>query len=103
MIRMGKKYDLHLSFLSCSSCLPCVLPRVSFFLHSPRCGYNGWQEAREKEKLMRIVTVSQMRDLERQTDAAGHSYAEMMEQAGRSVAEAVHRRIGRWKAFRCWC
>ena len=38
---------------------------------------------------MRIVTVSQMRDLERQTDAAGHSYAEMMEQAGRSVAEAV--------------
>jgi len=41
---------------------------------------------------MKIVTVQQMRELERQADATGHSYAAMMENAGRAVAEAIQRR-----------
>jgi len=35
---------------------------------------------------VKLVSVEQMRDLERQADAAGHSYAEMMEQAGFMVS-----------------
>ncbi len=38
---------------------------------------------------MKIVTVEQMRQLERRADAAGVGYAQMMEAAGRSVAEAI--------------
>ncbi|HEY73262.1 MAG: NAD(P)H-hydrate dehydratase [Chloroflexi bacterium] len=38
---------------------------------------------------MKIVSVSQMRLIEAASDAAGHSYAAMMEQAGRAVAEAI--------------
>ena len=38
---------------------------------------------------MKIVTVDQMRGIEAAADAAGHSYATMMEQAGRAVAEAI--------------
>lgn len=38
---------------------------------------------------MKIVTVEEMRRIEADSDAAGHSYAAMMEQAGRSVAEAI--------------
>ncbi len=41
---------------------------------------------------MRILTIAQMRDLERRTDAAGHTYAEMMENAGRAVALAIQQR-----------
>jgi NAD(P)H-hydrate epimerase len=38
---------------------------------------------------MKIVTVDQMQRIETESDAAGHSYAAMMEQAGRSVAQAI--------------
>jgi len=38
---------------------------------------------------MKIVTVEEMRDIEQRADEAGHSYAEMMENAGRAVAEAI--------------
>jgi NAD(P)H-hydrate epimerase len=38
---------------------------------------------------MKVVTVDQMQRIESDSDAAGHSYAEMMEQAGRSVAEVI--------------
>jgi hydroxyethylthiazole kinase-like uncharacterized protein yjeF len=38
---------------------------------------------------MKIVTVDEMRRIEAASDAAGHSYAAMMEQAGRAVAEAI--------------
>jgi len=38
---------------------------------------------------MKVVTVDEMRRVEAASDAAGHSYAAMMEQAGRAVAEAT--------------
>jgi len=38
---------------------------------------------------MKVVTVDEMRRIEAAADAAGHSYAAMMEQAGRAVAEAI--------------
>ena len=38
---------------------------------------------------MKLVTVEEMRRLEREADAGGWSYATMMEQAGRAVAEAI--------------
>ncbi|MCX7681679.1 MAG: bifunctional ADP-dependent NAD(P)H-hydrate dehydratase/NAD(P)H-hydrate epimerase, partial [Anaerolineae bacterium] len=41
---------------------------------------------------MKIVTVEEMRRIEAASDAAGHSYAAMMEQAGRAVAEAIMQR-----------
>lgn len=41
---------------------------------------------------MKIVTVEEMRRIEAASDAAGHSYAAMMEQAGRAVAEAITQR-----------
>ncbi len=37
----------------------------------------------------RIVSVAEMQRLEQQTDAVGHSYAAMMEQAGAALAEAI--------------
>lgn len=37
----------------------------------------------------RIVSVAEMKRLEKEADAAGHSYASMMEQAGTALAEAV--------------
>ncbi len=37
----------------------------------------------------KIVTVEQMRAIEQAADAAGHSFADMMEMAGRAVAERV--------------
>lgn len=43
----------------------------------------------------RIVTVAEMQALERAADAGGHSYAAMMELAGRAVAEAILERYGR--------
>lgn len=43
----------------------------------------------------RIVTVGEMQALERSADAGGHSYAAMMEIAGRAVAEAILARYGR--------
>lgn len=41
----------------------------------------------------KIVTVEQMRAIEKAADAKGHSYAEMMERAGRAVAERVKQLI----------
>jgi len=38
---------------------------------------------------MKVVSVDEMRHIEAASDAAGHSYAAMMEQAGRAVAEAI--------------
>lgn len=43
----------------------------------------------------RIVTVAEMQALERAADIGGHSYAAMMELAGRAVAEAILERYGR--------
>ncbi|MBN1584507.1 MAG: NAD(P)H-hydrate epimerase, partial [Anaerolineae bacterium] len=42
---------------------------------------------------MKLVTVEQMKQLEQAADAAGHSYADMMEQAGRATAQAILQRI----------
>jgi NAD(P)H-hydrate epimerase len=44
------------------------------------------------EASMKVVTVDQMQRIESDSDAAGHSYAAMMEQAGRSVAEVIRAR-----------
>ncbi len=41
---------------------------------------------------MRLVTVEQMKALERRADAAGHDYATMMERAGHAVASVVRER-----------
>jgi NAD(P)H-hydrate repair Nnr-like enzyme with NAD(P)H-hydrate epimerase domain len=38
---------------------------------------------------MKLVTVAQIRDIEKEADANGLSYAEMMENAGRGLAEVV--------------
>ncbi|RME37309.1 MAG: NAD(P)H-hydrate epimerase, partial [Thermoflexia bacterium] len=38
---------------------------------------------------MKVVTVAQMRAIEAASDAAGHTYAAMMERAGRAVARAL--------------
>ncbi len=43
--------------------------------------------------MQRIVTRDQMRGIERAADAGGLSYAQMMENAGRGVAEAI---LSRW-------
>lgn len=39
---------------------------------------------------MKLVTVAQMRAIEREADAGGLSYAEMMQNAGRGLAEILH-------------
>ena len=39
---------------------------------------------------MKLVTVAQMRDIEKEADANGLPYAEMMENAGRRLAEIVN-------------
>ena len=41
---------------------------------------------------MKLVTVSEMQSIERQADAGGLSYAQMMENAGRGLAQEVVRR-----------
>ncbi len=38
---------------------------------------------------MKLVTVPEMLQIEREADASGHSYSQMMENAGRGLAEAV--------------
>ncbi len=42
----------------------------------------------------KLVTVSEMQAIERAADSGGHSYAEMMEIAGRGVARAIVERYG---------
>jgi NAD(P)H-hydrate epimerase len=44
--------------------------------------------------MTKIVSVDEMRRIERASDAAGWSYDQMMEAAGRGVAEEILRRIG---------
>lgn len=41
----------------------------------------------------KIVTVEEMSQIERAADASGHSFAQMMEHAGKSIADAVLARI----------
>ena len=43
----------------------------------------------EIEQVTKLVTVAEMAALEKQADAAGHSYATMMEVAGRGVAQCI--------------
>ena len=42
---------------------------------------------------MKLVSVDQMRHIEQASDAAGHSYAAMMERAGTAVAQAILSRV----------
>lgn len=42
---------------------------------------------------MKLVSAEQMRAIEKASDAAGHTYAAMMERAGSAVAEAITTRI----------
>lgn len=49
---------------------------------------------------MKLVSVEQMRAIEKASDAAGHTYAAMMERAGSAVAEAVLDRLGDVKGAR---
>ncbi len=42
---------------------------------------------------MKLVSVAQMREIEKQADAAGLSYSIMMENAGRGLASAVHAHV----------
>ncbi len=44
--------------------------------------------------LPKLVTVSEMQSIEKAADAAGHSYAAMMEHAGRGLAETVEDALG---------
>ena len=44
---------------------------------------------------MRLVTVAEMREIEKEADAGGISYAEMMERAGKCVAAIVHASFSR--------
>ncbi len=44
--------------------------------------------------MIKVVTVEQMRDIERATDAAGTTYDEMMQHAGRAVADVVRSLLG---------
>ncbi|MHB1318372.1 MAG: NAD(P)H-hydrate dehydratase [Anaerolineae bacterium] len=46
---------------------------------------------------MKLVSVDEMREIERASDAAGLSYAEMMERAGQAVASAISDRLGSLK------
>ncbi|MBX3011030.1 MAG: NAD(P)H-hydrate dehydratase [Caldilineaceae bacterium] len=44
------------------------------------------------EQTAKVVTVAEMQALEKATDATGHSYATMMEWAGRGVAQSIRAR-----------
>jgi hydroxyethylthiazole kinase-like uncharacterized protein yjeF len=46
------------------------------------------------DSMIKIVSVEQMQAIERATDAAGTSYDEMMQHAGRAVAEAIKSLLG---------
>ena len=48
--------------------------------------------------MVKVVTVEQMRAIEKATDAAGVSYNDMMQYAGRAVAEVVKRVLGKESA-----
>ncbi len=42
---------------------------------------------------MKLVTTAQMRQIEEKADAGGHSYDQMMDRAGRAVADAIEARF----------
>ena len=43
---------------------------------------------------VKLVTVSEMQAIEKAADAAGHTYATMMEHAGRGLAEIIEETYG---------
>jgi NAD(P)H-hydrate epimerase len=45
---------------------------------------------------MEILSVAEMRALERAADARGLSYAQMMQNAGQGAAQIIHQRLGVW-------
>jgi hypothetical protein len=47
----------------------------------------------QEEIAMKLVSVDQMRRIEKESDAAGHTYAAMMERAGTAVAQAILSRV----------
>jgi hydroxyethylthiazole kinase-like uncharacterized protein yjeF len=47
---------------------------------------------------MKLLSVDQMRHIERASDAAGHTYAAMMERAGMAVAQAILSRVSNLKS-----
>ena len=49
---------------------------------------------------MKYVSVAEMISIEKEADAKGHSYADMMENAGRGLAETVHFRFGHLEDLR---
>ena len=46
---------------------------------------------------MKLVSVEQMRRIERESDTTGHTYAAMMERAGTAVAQAIQSRVEQGK------
>jgi len=50
--------------------------------------------------MIKIVTVEQMRAIERANDAAGLSYVEMMQHAGRGLAEVIKKTLGEYTSDR---
>lgn len=46
---------------------------------------------------MYVLTVAQMREIERAADAAGLSYSQMMQNAGRAAAEVILQRLAGWR------
>lgn len=44
--------------------------------------------------IIKYVTVAEMQAIEREADAQGHTYAQMMEFAGRGLAQVVHEEFG---------
>jgi hydroxyethylthiazole kinase-like uncharacterized protein yjeF len=44
---------------------------------------------------MKLVTVAEMQQIEREADSSGLTYPQMMENAGKSLAEIIHERYGR--------
>ncbi|RMF39675.1 MAG: NAD(P)H-hydrate epimerase, partial [Anaerolineae bacterium] len=44
--------------------------------------------------MLKLVSVSEMQTIEKAADAAGHSYAAMMECAGRGLAEVIEENLG---------
>jgi NAD(P)H-hydrate epimerase len=47
---------------------------------------------------MQVLTVAQMREIERAADAAGLSYSQMMQNAGRNAASVILQRLSEWRA-----
>jgi ADP-dependent NAD(P)H-hydrate dehydratase / NAD(P)H-hydrate epimerase len=47
---------------------------------------------------MKLVSVEQMRHIEQASDAAGHTYAAMMERAGTAVAQTILSRVASFKS-----